>query len=104
MADGVRVARKRVERLMREAGISGMVARKRGRTTIRDRDWDDPVREPAGHGLRRHRDGGDACEDPKVPAGVECRQGITACFGASARGTCHRANQAGSGALVWFLW
>jgi hypothetical protein len=35
MADGVRVARKRVERLMRQAGISGMVARKRGRTTIR---------------------------------------------------------------------
>jgi putative transposase len=31
---GIRVARKRVERLMREAGISGMVRRKRGRTTI----------------------------------------------------------------------
>jgi putative transposase len=35
LADGERVARKRVERLMREAGISGMVRRKRGRTTIR---------------------------------------------------------------------
>ena len=35
MADGVRVARKRVERLMRQAGISGLVAPKRGRTTIR---------------------------------------------------------------------
>jgi putative transposase len=35
MADGVRVARKRVERLMRQADITGMVARKRGRTTIR---------------------------------------------------------------------
>ena len=35
MADGIRVARKRVERLMRAAGITGMVARKRGRTTIR---------------------------------------------------------------------
>jgi putative transposase len=35
LADGVRVGRKRVERLMRQAGISGMVARKRGRTTIR---------------------------------------------------------------------
>jgi putative transposase len=35
MADGVRVGRKRVERLMRQAGITGMVARKRGRTTIR---------------------------------------------------------------------
>jgi putative transposase len=35
MADGVSVARKRIERLMRQAGISGMVARKRGRTTIR---------------------------------------------------------------------
>ena len=34
LADGVRVGRKRVERLMREAGISGMVRRKRGRTTI----------------------------------------------------------------------
>ena len=32
---GVRVARKRVERLMREAGISGLQRRKRGRTTIR---------------------------------------------------------------------
>lgn len=35
MGEGVRVSRKRVERLMREAGISGLVARKRGRTTIR---------------------------------------------------------------------
>ena len=35
MADGVRVGRKRVERLMRQAGITGMVGRKRGRTTIR---------------------------------------------------------------------
>jgi len=34
MADGVRVGRKRVERLMRQAGITGMVRRKRGRTTI----------------------------------------------------------------------
>jgi putative transposase len=34
LAHGIRVARKRVERLMREAGISGMVRRKRGRTTI----------------------------------------------------------------------
>jgi putative transposase len=32
---GVRVGRKRVERLMREAQISGLVARKRRRTTIR---------------------------------------------------------------------
>ena len=35
LADGVRVGRKRVERLMRQAGISGLIARKRGRTTIR---------------------------------------------------------------------
>ena len=35
MAYGIRVGRKRVERLMRTAGISGLVARKRGRTTIR---------------------------------------------------------------------
>jgi transposase InsO family protein len=35
LADGVRVGRKRVERLMRRAGISGMVAKRRGRTTIR---------------------------------------------------------------------
>jgi putative transposase len=34
LAHGVRVGRKRVERLMRQAGISGMVRRKRGRTTI----------------------------------------------------------------------
>jgi putative transposase len=31
---GVRVGRKRVERLMKQAGISGLVPRKRGRTTI----------------------------------------------------------------------
>jgi putative transposase len=31
---GIRVGRKRVERLMREAGLSGLVRRKRGRTTI----------------------------------------------------------------------
>jgi putative transposase len=35
IADGERVARKRVERLMRQAGLSGLVRRKRGRTTIR---------------------------------------------------------------------
>jgi putative transposase len=34
LAHGIRVGRKRVERLMREAGITGMVRRKRGRTTI----------------------------------------------------------------------
>jgi putative transposase len=32
---GIRVGRKRVERLMREARISGLVLRKRGRTTLR---------------------------------------------------------------------
>ena len=32
---GIRVGRKRVERLMRQAGLSGLIARKRGRTTIR---------------------------------------------------------------------
>jgi putative transposase len=34
LAHGVRVGRKRVERLMREAGISGLQRRKRGRTTV----------------------------------------------------------------------
>ena len=32
---GIRVGRKRVERLMHQAGLSGLIARKRGRTTIR---------------------------------------------------------------------
>ena len=35
MAHGIGVGRKRVERLMAQAKISGLVARKRGRTTIR---------------------------------------------------------------------
>jgi putative transposase len=35
LADGVRVGRKRVERLMRQAGLSGLIARRRGRTTVR---------------------------------------------------------------------
>jgi putative transposase len=35
MAHGVRVSEKRVERLMREVGISGLIEKKRGRTTIR---------------------------------------------------------------------
>jgi putative transposase len=35
LADGERVGRKRVERLMRAAGITGLIARRRGRTTIR---------------------------------------------------------------------
>jgi putative transposase len=35
LGHGIRVGRKRVERLMRQAGLSGLVARKRGRTTIR---------------------------------------------------------------------
>jgi putative transposase len=34
LAHGVRVGRKRVERLMRQAGISGLQLRKRGRTTV----------------------------------------------------------------------
>jgi putative transposase len=35
MTHGVRIGRKRVERLMRSAGISGLVPKKRGKTTIR---------------------------------------------------------------------
>jgi putative transposase len=35
LADGVHVGRKRVERLMRRAGLSGQVKRRRGKTTIR---------------------------------------------------------------------
>jgi putative transposase len=35
MAHGILVARKRVERLMREAGCHGLVTKKRSRTTIR---------------------------------------------------------------------
>jgi putative transposase len=35
LAYGIRVGRKRVARLMRQAGISGLVVKKRGRTTIR---------------------------------------------------------------------
>ena len=35
LADGERLGRKRVERLMRAAGSSGLVRRRRGRTTIR---------------------------------------------------------------------
>ena len=35
MAHGVRVGRKRVERLMSAAGLSGLVPKRRGRTTIR---------------------------------------------------------------------
>jgi putative transposase len=35
IAHGIRVGRKRVERLMRTAGITGLAPRKRGRTTIR---------------------------------------------------------------------
>jgi putative transposase len=34
MAEGIRVGRKRIERLMRQAGVSGLVKAKRGRTTI----------------------------------------------------------------------
>jgi putative transposase len=35
LADGERIARKRVERLMRQAGVTGLRPKKRGRTTIR---------------------------------------------------------------------
>ena len=34
LEDGVQVGRKRVERLMRQAGLSGMIRRRRGRTTV----------------------------------------------------------------------
>jgi putative transposase len=35
LEDGLRLGRKRVARLMRQAGLSGLIARKRGRTTIK---------------------------------------------------------------------
>jgi putative transposase len=35
LEDGVRVGRKRVERLMRQAGLCGQIKRRRGKTTIR---------------------------------------------------------------------
>jgi len=35
LAEGIRVGRKRVERLMRSAAISGLIRRRRGKTTIR---------------------------------------------------------------------
>ena len=35
LADGVRVGRKRVERLMRQSGLAGQIKRNRGKTTIR---------------------------------------------------------------------
>jgi putative transposase len=35
LGEAVVVSRKRVQRLMRRAGLSGLVVRKRGRTTIR---------------------------------------------------------------------
>ena len=35
LAHGIRVGRKRVERLMQQAGLSGLVPKRRGRTTIR---------------------------------------------------------------------
>jgi putative transposase len=35
MGHGIRVGRKRVERLMRQAGLSGLQQRKRGKTTVR---------------------------------------------------------------------
>jgi putative transposase len=35
MGEGIKVSKKRVERLMAEAGISGLLPKKRGRTTIR---------------------------------------------------------------------
>ncbi len=35
LAHGIQVGRKRVERLMRQAGLSGLVPKRRGRTTIR---------------------------------------------------------------------
>src|SRR5438046_1629916 len=35
LAEGIHVGRKRVERLMRHAAISGLVSKQRGRTTVR---------------------------------------------------------------------
>ena len=35
LGDGERIGRKRVERLMRQDGLSGLIAKKRGKTTIR---------------------------------------------------------------------
>ena len=64
---GVRVGRKRVERLMREAGLSGLIRRRRARTTIRvpgvrvaddlvERDFTRrrPTAVVRGHHLRAH--------------------------------------------------
>jgi hypothetical protein len=35
MAQGVNVGRKRVERFLRQAGLSGLISKRRGRTTVR---------------------------------------------------------------------
>ena len=63
-AYGVRIGRKRVERLMREVGLSGLIKRRRGRTTIRVpgvRVADDLV------GRRFFREGRSASGSPTSP-------------------------------------
>src|SRR5215210_8609849 len=55
MAHGIRVSRKRVERLMRTAGISGLAPRKRGRTTIRVQGVWSPTTSSSGASGRRRR-------------------------------------------------
>ncbi len=57
LAHGIRVGRKRVERLMRQDGLSGLIPKRRGRTTIRVpgvRVADDLVRAPVPPGGTEH--------------------------------------------------
>jgi putative transposase len=71
---GIRVGRKRVERLMREAGISGLQLRKRGRTTISVpgvRVADDLVERQFRRRLRT------CCGSPTRPTSGPGRDGCT---------------------------
>jgi putative transposase len=54
LGEGIRVGRKRVERLMRQAAISGLVARKRGRTTSASRASASPTTSSNATSRQRH--------------------------------------------------
>lgn len=74
LAQGIRVSRRRIQRLMRAAGISGLVKVKKGRTTIRVpgvRVADDLVNASSA---RRHRT---FCGWPTSPTCAPGRAGST---------------------------
>ena len=83
---GIRIGRKRVERLMRAAGLAGQVKRRRGKTTIRvpgvrtapdlvERDFNPTTIKLVERGHRAPRGAARPCGEERTPP-TRCRSSV----------------------------